>query len=200
MRTRTFPIGTSPSSQVRILNCNPTSAPSVGRFGGNWNTGNVVLRVVYLPETGGCFKREDGSKLVGSSGIFATGRNSPPPSPSQRSYPLWLLEPPWRLLVHRCETNYDAYAVAFLLIIGNKTNLGDGGLLKVIIVWLYFKKMQLIPKTPQFLKISQPRKVTLIIRLICFNSPNQKYWLNEKLTHVELQMSFGFRFPEWYNY
>lgn len=89
-------------------------------------------------------------------------------------HPLGLLELPGRLLVHRCETNYETYAVAFLLIIGNKTNWGDGELLKVI-VWLSFKKMGLILKTPQFLKVSQPREVTLIIRLIYFNSLNQKY-------------------------
>lgn len=126
------------------------------------------------------------------SGIFAT--------PDQCLHPLGLLELLWKLLVHRCETNYEAYAVAFLLIVGNKTNWRDGGLLKAIIVWLYFKKICLILKTPQFLEVSQPREVTLIIRLIYFNSLNQKYWLNEKLTRVELQMSFGFRFPEWYNY
>lgn len=75
-------------------------------------------------------------------------------SANQCSHPLWLLESPWKLLVHRCERSYEAYAVAFLLIIGNKTNRGHGGLLKVILVWLYFKKMQLILKTPQFLEVS----------------------------------------------
>lgn len=61
------------------------------------------------------------------------------------------------------------------LLLGTKQIGGDGGLLKAIIVWLYFKKMRLILKTPQFLEVSQPREVTLIIRLIYFNSLNQKY-------------------------
>lgn len=123
--------------------------------------------MIYLPETG-----EDANKRAGGSGVFASGRNS---LPELVFISIWLLEPPGKLLVHRCETDYEAYAVAFLLITENTTNLGDGGLLKVIIARLYFKKMQLILKTPQFLKISQPRRDTLIVRLICFNSLNQKY-------------------------
>lgn len=135
--------------------------------------------------------------IVRDLGSLQLGEIHPP---NQCLHPLGWLELLWKLLVHRCETNYEACAVAFLLIIGNKTNWRAEGLLKAIIVWLYFKKMCLILKIPQFLEVSQPREVILIIRFIYCNSLNQKYWLNEKLTRVELQMSFGFRFPEWYNY
>lgn len=185
-----------PSSRVGILNFNPVSSRFSWAFGGTWNTGNVFVHAFsYQKQVAILSMRMEAEKQA----VLGSLRLEEVPSPSQCSYPLWLLEPPWKLLVHRCETNYGTYAVTFLLIIGNKTNLGGGGLLKVI-VWLSLKKTQLCLKTPQFLKIPRPWEVTLITRLIWFNSLNQKYWLNEKLTHVELQMSFGFRFPEWYNY
>lgn len=131
------------------------------------------------------------------SGIFATESN-PPSKPVLAS--TWVagiaVKTPgsqmWNKLQGLCSYIPPYY--------WEQNKLGDGGLLKVIIVWLYIKKMCLILKSLQFLEVSQPREVTLIIRLIYFNSLNQKYWLNEKLTCVELQMSFGFRFPEWYNY
>ena len=41
-------------------------------------------------------------------------------SPSQCSYPLWLLEPPWKLLVHRCERITKRMQLHSSLLLGTK--------------------------------------------------------------------------------
>lgn len=65
-----------PSSRVGILDCNPISALSAGRLEGTDTLATrFCARCAYQKQVAGLSTRMR-SKVVGSSGIFATGRNA----------------------------------------------------------------------------------------------------------------------------